>query len=708
MPARFTCFLVKIASRCNLACDYCYMYEHADQSWREQPRVMSRDVRSKLAMRLAEYAESEDLRAIVVVFHGGEPLLAGATVVAEFAAEIRATIRPGTRVDFSMQTNGVLLDADALDILQRAGVGVSLSIDGPQDVNDRHRLTVRGRSSFDATMRAFDLLTSRPEQFAGVIAVIDPVVSGERLLEFFDAHRPPAIDFLLPDANHLRPPPGRETEPTLYLDWLLATFDAWFDRYAHLPVRTFDQLLRGAAGLPSGTDAFGLGDVSLLTIETDGSYHDLDVLKITEAGGTAVGSGVNEAAITDAASSERIARHRALLTLSGLSPTCRACPEVELCGGGSVPHRFSADGFANPTVYCQEMLGLIGHVRRRLAGQVAVERATVEARRQEPGIDRAYDTAEASAAWVDALVRAWAAEGVTGFRSAVESTSGADVDGTLATIESPEASGGHLAIAPEVVLWTHVALDARRGVVTRSLDGDVVRPDVDLLRRLPELSAQRSTFEWSVHRDEPWLRKPFGHPIVFEDDPADVECGRALVREALQLVAEYSPPLVAEMTLLSREVQFVRDLDADPDKCVSFSDDVLPGVLYVSLRTGAGTIAVTDLADSLVHEHRHQKLYLLQRAVPLVERDLPLVPSPWREDPRPPSGLLHAAFVFVELRRLWRFIAATRPGERRRAETEIAVNDDRLRDAWRTLAGVALTASGRRLVGELERAHGRS
>jgi uncharacterized protein len=684
------------------------MYEHVDQSWRDQPRVMSRQVRSKLATRLAEYVESEDLRAIVVVFHGGEPLLAGATVLAEFAAEIRATVRPETGVDFSMQTNGVLLDGDALDTLQQACIGVSLSIDGPRDVNDRHRLTVRGRSSFDATMRAFELLESRPEQFVGVIAVIDPVVSGERLLKFFEAYGPPAIDFLLPDANHLRPPPGRETEPTLYLDWLIATFDAWFDRYAHLPVRTFDQLLRGAAGLPSRTDAFGLGDVSLLTIETDGSYHDLDVLKITEAGGTAVGSGVYEASINEAASSERIARHRTLLTPSGLSPQCRVCPEVALCGGGSVPHRFAGDGFGNPTVYCNEMLGLIRHVRRRLASQLAVERATAEASHPRPVIDRDYDCAEASATWVAELVEAWAADGIVDFRSAVESTRGADVDGTFSLIESPEARAAHLAIAPEVVLWTRVALQARRGVVTRSLDGDVLRSDLDLLDRLQALSAQRSTFEWSVHRDEPWLRKPFGYPIVFDDDPAVVEHGRELVLEALDLIREYSPALATEMRLLSREVQFVRDVDADPDKCVSFSDDVLPGVLYVSLHSGAGMIAVTDLADSLVHEHRHQKLYLLQRALPLVERDLPLVRSPWRQDPRPPSGLLHAAFVFVELRRFWRFVAATRPDEQRRAESEIAVNDARLREAWTILDGVPLTAAGRRLVRELECAHARS
>ncbi|MEV2226882.1 hypothetical protein AB0E01_44690 [Nocardia vinacea] len=43
-PLPFVEFVVKIHSRCNLVCDYCYIYEMADQSWREQPNTMSRRV----------------------------------------------------------------------------------------------------------------------------------------------------------------------------------------------------------------------------------------------------------------------------------------------------------------------------------------------------------------------------------------------------------------------------------------------------------------------------------------------------------------------------------------------------------------------------------------------------------------------------------------------------------------------------------------
>jgi len=52
--ARITSFLIKIASRCNLACDYCYVYEHADQSWKSQPAFMADETIHALAHRIGE------------------------------------------------------------------------------------------------------------------------------------------------------------------------------------------------------------------------------------------------------------------------------------------------------------------------------------------------------------------------------------------------------------------------------------------------------------------------------------------------------------------------------------------------------------------------------------------------------------------------------------------------------------------------------
>ena len=120
--ALISTFLVKIASRCNLACDYCYMYEHADQTWRGQPKLMSvaRHRRPAVRRHIAEYCVTNELKRILVIFHGGEPLLAGAVRIVETLGWVRGAVPAGTPVDASVQTNGVLLTDEALEVFEDA------------------------------------------------------------------------------------------------------------------------------------------------------------------------------------------------------------------------------------------------------------------------------------------------------------------------------------------------------------------------------------------------------------------------------------------------------------------------------------------------------------------------------------------------------------------------------------------------------------
>ena len=78
-PVPFLEFVVKIHSRCDLACDYCYMYEMADQSWQGRPVRMSREIAEQTALRIGEHARAHQLPNIRLILHGGEPLLAGPT-----------------------------------------------------------------------------------------------------------------------------------------------------------------------------------------------------------------------------------------------------------------------------------------------------------------------------------------------------------------------------------------------------------------------------------------------------------------------------------------------------------------------------------------------------------------------------------------------------------------------------------------------------
>ena len=90
-PVPFRQFILKVHSRCNLSCSYCYVYEMADQSWRQLPRQMSRAVVSQVARRIAEHADAHRLPSVDVILHGGEPLLAGASRLTELAGLLRGS-----------------------------------------------------------------------------------------------------------------------------------------------------------------------------------------------------------------------------------------------------------------------------------------------------------------------------------------------------------------------------------------------------------------------------------------------------------------------------------------------------------------------------------------------------------------------------------------------------------------------------------------
>lgn len=706
---RITSFLVKIASRCNLACDYCYVYEHADQSWREQPRVMSTSTRDQLAMRLGEYAEAAALREMVVVFHGGEPLLAGAQAIADSARAIRSAVRTSTEVGFCLQTNGTLIDEAALVALADASIGVSLSLDGPARANDLHRLDHAGRSSFQAARRGLELLKSKSSIYSGLIAVVDPRISAEEVLSFVSQYEPPRFDFLLPDANHERQPPGRGNDPDVYVRWLIDAFDVWFDRYAHLPVRLFEAILDGLAGLPSGTDALGVGDVTLLTIETDGSFHDLDVLKITRQGATALAKHADQHTIAEVATSPEIAAHRRLLSLDGLAPVCQRCPEVGICGGGSVPHRYSADGFTNPTIYCREMLALIAHARSRV-GRVLREESVVSdgrVRRDELAISFVdWNRPETSEAAVRSLMSVWATDAdreLLAVLVAVRTREPALRDVIDAITRCAPERRQHLASSPSVVLWTEVMRKSERGQSIRGLDGRNIAPDVSYVNALLTALQSPEQVRTSIHRDDPWLRWPFVGKILFEESEL-VADGHRLAQQAFTMLGQLRPALLSEIQLLVRDMQFICDPSAHPEKAVSFSDNCVPGSVYLSIRSPRGVIDPYVFAESLIHEHRHQKLYLLQRETLLVADDTVQLASPWREDPRPPSGLLHAVFVFTELYEYWiRLAAQEGAADTRRFLQEASIIAERLHAGFATLATAPLTDRGRELADLLYR-----
>lgn len=698
-------FLVKVASRCNLNCDYCYVFHHADQSWKSLPGLMKEETVRSLGKRIADYTQEKNIQRILIVFHGGEPLLMGSSKILDSVEIIQKSLPSSIKVDFSLQTNGVLLKREDLERFESAKVGVSLSLDGPRAANDLHRLTHKGNSSFEATLEAYNLLCEYPSIFTGVISVVDARVTPQTLFDFFDPLKPPSLDFLLPDSNHVVHPPLREKDPNIYQKWLVEAFDLWMDRYPHLRVRLFDNLLSTIMGSSSGTDFFGFGDVNLLTIETDGSYHDLDVLKITENQRSHLGFNVFDHKITEALSSPKIKEHRHLLKFEGLCQTCQVCPVVEVCGGGSVPHRYDGKSFQNPTIYCQEMKTLITHAQKRLS-QLLGDECDQESSLSTPlpsSFDViSYNNAGQGSKDFEQVSEHWRQISTKKFTQALEYC--LEIEPSLKStinhfLKGPQEALAKISGYPSVQLWSHILLKHQQGKEVFNLDGERIPLNPSYLIYI-EKTLQPSLLKQSdllIHPDDEGLRLPFGRQIIFDaPDPS----GKSLkaVHEALAIIGTYNPHLLEEIKRISPVIQLMRDPSAHPDKLVSFSDNVVPGAVYICVHHRDQLADPYDIADSIIHEHRHQKLYLLESFSPVVSSDFPYVKSPWREELRPVSGLFHAVFVFHELEKYWSYLGAAHLPISGEAVKRARINQEMLLEGMETLSRCDLTPLGMDLL----------
>jgi uncharacterized protein len=363
----FRQFVLKVHSRCDLACDHCYVYEHADQSWRGRPKVITDATVAKTAERIAEHARQHGLPRVRVVLHGGEPLLVGASRLGEIARVLRGAIEPRSSLDLRIHTNGMRLDEELCDLFRAERVRVGISLDGDRAANDLHRRFADGRSSYDGVMRAISLLR-RPEYqkiYAGLLCTIDlrsdPVASYRALA----ALEPPAVDFLLPHATWDSPPAGTGDGRTPYADWIARAFDTWAADPRRIRVRMFESITRTLRGSSSLTEAFGLEASDLVVVETDGTIEQADSIKVAYDGAPATGLDVFSHTLDEAAVHPAIrARQQGI---AGLSATCRACPVVRSCGGGLYAHRYrSGTGFDNPSVYCADLKKVITHIRGRV------------------------------------------------------------------------------------------------------------------------------------------------------------------------------------------------------------------------------------------------------------------------------------------------------------------------------------------------------
>ena len=145
-----------VAHTCNLNCSYCFASQgkyHGDRA------LMSFEVGKAAFDFLIEHSGSR--RNLEVDFFGGEPML-NFEVVKELVAYARSIEKEkGKNFRFTFTTNGMLLDDDVMDFLNKEMHNVVLSLDGRREVNDHFRRDYAGNGSYDTIVPKFQRLVEK-------------------------------------------------------------------------------------------------------------------------------------------------------------------------------------------------------------------------------------------------------------------------------------------------------------------------------------------------------------------------------------------------------------------------------------------------------------------------------------------------------------------------------------------------------------------
>jgi uncharacterized protein len=273
----FQVFVKPAGPLCNLGCRYCYYLEK-----NLYPRgAAARMTEGLLEEYIVQHLSASPDEVIRFSWHGGEPTILGLDFFRRVTAVQRKYCPPGRLVANGLQTNGVLLDEDWGRFLADERFAVGLSLDGPQNVQDRHRLTREGKSTFDQVLRGYDVLR-RNGVAIDILCVVSDANVGRPLevYRFFKSIGAPYLTFI-PLVE--RTPGGDggvspESVPAqAWGEFLCAVFGEWVaGDIGRIKVQIFEEAARTAFGQEHSLCIFRpvCGDIPV--VEQNGDFYSCD------------------------------------------------------------------------------------------------------------------------------------------------------------------------------------------------------------------------------------------------------------------------------------------------------------------------------------------------------------------------------------------------------------------------------------------------
>lgn len=333
--------LIKPASSsCNLRCRYCFYYDVADNREVKNYGIMNDDTLENMVKKVFDDVEYSANFA----FQGGEPTMAGIEFFEKFHKFVEKYNTKKIIVNFSLQTNGTLLNKKWLELFKKHNYLIGLSLDGNKEMHDTFRIDAKGEGTFSRVLKAAKMMKKADVEF-NILCVVNKLIAqnGKLVYNFFRNNGFRYYQFI-PCLDSLSC--SEEKDYTLtaedYGKFLDETFNFWYEDMMsgkRISVRHFDNYTKILLGEePEACDMVGHCNMNAV-LESDGSMYPCDFYVLDEF---KVGN-INESSFEELFKSE--AEMRFLRTSLAVDEKCKVCRYFKICRGGCRRHKeLTAEG----------------------------------------------------------------------------------------------------------------------------------------------------------------------------------------------------------------------------------------------------------------------------------------------------------------------------------------------------------------------------
>jgi uncharacterized protein len=366
-PRAFHIMAKPSGSACNLNCEYCFFLKkerlYPGSNFRMSDKVHEAYIK--------QLFEAHQVPQVTVAWQGGEPTLMGLDFFRQSMELQKKYGKPGTRIENTFQTNGVLLNDEWCRFFHENNYLIGLSMDGPKELHDVYRKDKGGHGTHDRVVRAARLLQKHKVEF-NILCTVNRK-NANRPLEVYQFFRDElGVDYIqfIPIVERINEngetgfQEGNEvTDRSVRADqwgrFLIEIFDEWVKRdVGQTFVLNFDGALAGWLGKAGTVCIFGPTCGQGMALEHNGDLYSCDhFVEPNYFLGNILETPMIELVASD--KQRKFGRDK----WDTLPQYCRNCEFIHICNGECPKNRFieTPDGEAGLNYLCEGYKAFFKH-----------------------------------------------------------------------------------------------------------------------------------------------------------------------------------------------------------------------------------------------------------------------------------------------------------------------------------------------------------